>query len=125
MDLLALLLAFGATARLAILLTRDQFPPTVTLRARVLKHVADREIARLRADAAHTSSRIDTNLAVDRAVESWPYVLVTCPWCCSFWLALPACTAAWWQPTAWWFLIPAAALTASLAAGVIAQLTAN
>jgi fatty acid desaturase len=112
-DLLALLLAFGATARLAILLTRDSFPPTVKLRTRVLQ----RAVARV--------PKTRTGVQLEDPTEDPWYVLVTCPWCCSFWLALPTVTAAWAWPTAWWFLIPAAALTASLAAGVIAQLTAN
>lgn len=31
--------------------------------------------------------------------------LLTCTWCCGWWVAL-ACSVVWWVTPAWWLLIP-------------------
>lgn len=31
--------------------------------------------------------------------------LLTCTWCCGWWVAL-ACSAVWWWTPAWWLLVP-------------------
>lgn len=117
---LALLLAFGATARLTRLVTTDVFPPTVALRARVLAIGVRRHTRPL--NAASGVTRTDTSLAVDKTRSWWPYKLLTCGWCLSFWIGLAAVTVAYFQPRAWWFLLPAAALTASHITGLLSRL---
>ncbi|MGI5292713.1 hypothetical protein ACQEVF_56710 [Nonomuraea polychroma] len=52
--------------------------------------------------------------------SKWTY-LAQCPWCLSIWVAPIAVTAAWLSAGAWWFTIPAAALSASYVYGLIAQ----
>lgn len=112
MQLLALVLAWLATARLAILLTRDAFPPSEWIRTRVLQY------------ATGKAARTRSGVLLGHPDEHPLYVLVSCPWCCSFWIGLPVVAVAWFWPTAWWFVIPAAALTASLVAGAVAKFTA-
>lgn len=110
MTWLPLLLALGATVRLTRLISHDPFPPAEKLRAAVLR----------RAVARSPKTRTGV-LYGDNPADWWPYKLLTCPWCVSFWIGLPAAAAAHWAPTAAWFVIPAAALTASHLAGVLAN----
>lgn len=109
MTWLALVLAIGATARLTLLLTADTFPPAAKLRAAVLRWATRRQ------------PKTRSGYLVGDPAEHPAYVLVTCPWCCSPWIGAGVLTAAWFWPTAWWFVIPAGALTASLAAGLAGQ----
>ncbi|MSW50555.1 MAG: DUF1360 domain-containing protein [Actinobacteria bacterium] len=84
MDLLAFFLALGAVARLTRLVNSDVLTQPF------------RDLVERRAGRA---SALD--------------YLVGCPWCLSIWLAPPVMTAAYLAPHAWWFVIPAASLTAS------------
>lgn len=118
MTLLALILAFGAAARLTRLVVVDEFPPTVWLRRRVFM-VA---LARKTAGLDKTKQPLSYSVAVDKARAWPPYKLITCPWCLGFWISLATVTVGYLQPHAWWFLIPAAALTCSYAVGVLARL---
>jgi hypothetical protein len=115
---LALLLAAGATVRLTLLVTRDQFPPTVWLRARALAAGIRWAQRQYRTDPTRPSTRVDQSICVDKARDWWLYKVLTCPWCVSFWIGLPAAATAEWAPGAWWFRVPALALSASLAAGL-------
>ena len=48
------------------------------------------------------------------------FYVLGCPWCLSIYVAPPIMTAAYLVPTAWWFVIPAASLTASYAYALLA-----
>lgn len=101
---LVFLLAIGADVRLTLLITRDAFPPVIWFRARVLQW---------------SYRRMD--LDGQQPDDTWAYTLITCPWCLSFWIALPCLAAARYAGHTDVFLIVAGALTASLAAGVTAH----
>lgn len=87
--LLPLLLAIGASWRVARLLTVDQ----------IAQPFRDRVVAR-------------AGLA-----SNWAY-LVTCPWCMSIWTSPPIVAAAVVWPTNRVVLVALASLTASLVAGL-------
>jgi hypothetical protein len=48
--------------------------------------------------------------------------LLTCPWCVSFWLALPAVVVWWNWPTSPWSLGPAILLAFSMITGKLSQI---
>lgn len=47
--------------------------------------------------------------------------LVTCPWCVSIWLALPAAPIIYAYGHHWWLFVPALVLALSGAAGALAR----
>jgi hypothetical protein len=59
-------------------------------------------------------------------VDSAAFTLVTCPWCCSFWIGLVAAAVGWqasgaaWSHGPWWFVIGASAFAYSLLSGLFA-----
>ncbi len=52
--------------------------------------------------------------------NAWSY-FVLCPWCVSFWVALPAAVGIWFWGESPWMLIPALALAFSYITGYLAQ----
>lgn len=50
------------------------------------------------------------------------YILATCAWCLGVWVAAAVLPAAYISHGAWWFVIPAAALTVSYAVGLLAAI---
>jgi len=47
--------------------------------------------------------------------------LVTCPWCVSIWLALPAAPIIYAYGHHWWLFVPALVLALSASAGALAR----
>jgi len=47
--------------------------------------------------------------------------LVTCPWCVSIWLAIPAAPIIYAYGHHWWLFVPALVLALSAAAGALAR----
>jgi hypothetical protein len=78
--LLLLLLAMLTVVRLTILVTRERGPFDLAERFR--------EVVLVRYGGG-----------------DWRYAGITCPWCVSFWLALPAAAAIWPTLTIPWWLI--------------------
>ena len=85
------LLALGATARLTRLITDDYVMRW--LRVLVIKH---------------TGANSDLSY------------LTTCAWCLGFWMSGAVFTVAWFYGDQPWFVVPAAALTASWLYGIAA-----
>jgi hypothetical protein len=60
--------------------------------------------------------------AEDRKGKSYLEYLLTCPWCVSVWLALPAVIVWWIWPTEPWSLGPAVLLAFSMITGKLSQI---
>ena len=98
---LELVLVAGATFRLSRLVVEDEWPFAP------LRHTID----------AHVDGRITGALAW------WLAALVSCVWCVSMWIAAGVAAWAYYADGAAWFAWPAAALTASAAAGALDRWT--
>lgn len=61
-------------------------------------------------------------LAEERQGNSYLEYLLTCPWCVSVWLALPAVIVWWNWPTEPWSLGPAILLAFSMITGKLSQI---
>lgn len=102
MHWLLVLLVIGATFRLTRLVTTDR----VTLRVR--EAIWTRDVDR---------GKVDEEGKADGALS----YLVDCPWCVSMYLAWPPAVAAVWWPENRGVWLVLAALTASAATGLLAQ----
>ena len=99
--------------------------------ARVTYLITDDRILCKPRDAVKTwaISRVARKLAPGQDIEEaaddcevpYLYYLVTCPWCVSVWVSLPAAVLWWNVPTEWWTLGPAALLAFSYLTGWLAS----
>lgn len=97
MQVWGLLVYALAVARLTGLVTADEI--TRNVREAVLRRLDER-----------------------KTVHFYASYLLTCPWCCSLWLAVPAALLAWSAGTRPWLLVPALALAFSWVAGATSNL---
>jgi len=117
MSWFTLLLAVGATVRLSRLFTLDTFPPTKALRFRIFTWSAHRHGI---GDGSQWDDDTSAAQAIAAAKDWWPVKLSVCPWCLSFWIAIPVMVLAWFIGGSGWFLVPAAILSASHISGLAA-----
>ncbi len=129
-----LLTALACTYSLTLLITTDKI--TNTIRNRVLTSItghgtADTSISVYWCACGHGTTQLDEHLEhihiaraglTGRAAKI--AYLITCPWCCSAWVAAPVMWSGWnFGTRAWWF-IPAATLGARVVCGTWARFAA-
>jgi hypothetical protein len=110
---LTLLLYALAVARVTYLITDDRIlcGPREAVKAWAFRRAAAKMAPGEQMDEAHEDCDIP-----------YLYYLVTCPWCVSIWMALPAAIIWWNWPTEWWTLGPAILLAFSYVTGKLAQI---
>lgn len=120
-----LLVALLATYRVTLLFTHD----TLTERPiRAFHEMLQRrkhpdptavDVAR----SGLTAVEVQHRVALTRAQRPHMIVKLTeCPWCVSFWLGLAVVGSGWLWGGRWWWFVPAGALAASAAAGLLTDL---
>jgi len=115
MSWLTVVLTVGATVRLSRLFTIDTFPPMKALRFKIFTWSAHRQGI---GDGSQWDSDTAAAEAIAAAKDWWLVKLSTCPYCASFWIAIPIVILAWFFGSTVWFIAPALMLTASHIAGL-------
>jgi hypothetical protein len=116
-----LLVALLATYRIVLLFTHD----TITERPvkAMWRWLQVRKHPDAPGDAGATWTTKQEAVLLQRAQD--PHVLVKlteCPWCVSFWVGVLVVGSGWLWGDRWWWFVPAGALAASAAAGVLTDL---
>lgn len=109
-DLITLILAVGAAARITRLVVAD----TITA---PLRDWALPRIARSRKDRDHIAQTGQAQ--PPRGLRAALITLLTCHWCTGMWVAAAIAPVAWIYGHTTWFALPAAVLTIAYAVGFL------